>query len=123
MESLREKLTLYGFLTVVVVAVLGVIVSLFRYAAGPSVGLSLVLVLGASGLADTRVGMELYWIVGHLFDIPGINSSGRPGDDPLAGFQYFPWLLMSIATFFIAILAMLWVTMRQTAKKHNQPRT
>jgi hypothetical protein len=63
---------------------------------GPWIGAMIVILVGMTGLSDTRIGTEIVWTVGNTIGMVGGNSSGRPGDDPFLDWRNFPFLTISI---------------------------
>jgi hypothetical protein len=68
---------------------------------GPVLGLALYLILRDVGLEGTRIGSELAFIIDNSFGIAGQNTASGNG---LGDREYFPWLLLSLASLSIGIL-------------------
>jgi hypothetical protein len=101
-------------------AVAGIAVGLGLWlGVGPMLGFILFLGLAQSGVADTRIGRELGYVIVHTVGVGGLNTSGRPGDDPFVGWENFPWLLLSL----VSALAGAWnglLVMRRKAQRTRE---
>jgi hypothetical protein len=86
-----------------------------RMLIGPWIGFGFFAFLGPTGLLETRIGRELAYVVVNLFGAMGLNTSGRPGDDPFMGLENFPWALLSIGI--ASAVAYRFVSRRASKKK------
>jgi predicted outer membrane lipoprotein len=92
---------------VFVILIVAIALSLSFTSIGPNLGFVLCSFLVYSGLLQTRIGMECAWVLLHTIGVSGWNSSGRQGDDPMVGWEYFPWLLLSTGTLLVAMLTII----------------
>ena len=80
---------------------------LVRITVGPVLGFVLVLGPLKEGAMDTRIGRESIYIIVNTLGVAGLNSSGRPEDDPFVGIYNFPWVILVIIviiTFVVAVV-------------------
>jgi hypothetical protein len=86
-----------------------------RMLVGRWIGYGFFVFLGPTGLLETRIGRELAYVVVNLFGAMGLNTSGRPGDDPFLGLEDFPWALLSIGI--ASVVANRFVSRRASKEK------
>jgi hypothetical protein len=87
----------------------------------PMLGLILFFALVQSGISDTRIGRELAYVIVHTLGVPGLNTSGRPGDDPLVGWENFPWLLLSLTTITLGLVAAFFAVRATVRRPEKEP--
>jgi hypothetical protein len=92
------------------VAVAMIAVGLGLWISVPMLGFVLWLVLVYSGSLNTRIGRELAYVLVNAIGVEGLNTSGRPDDDPFTGRENFPWLLLLLVTLIFLVGAMVLLT-------------
>jgi hypothetical protein len=113
MRVSRVRFTVWRLM--VAVAAIAVALGLW-ISVGPILGFVLFLGLSTSGMMGTRIGRELGYVIANTLGVPGLNTSGRPGDDPFVGWDNFPWLLLSLMTISAGVVVVS-LTMRSRAQR------
>lgn len=66
---------------------------------GEIIGFAGVVILIWTGLGDTRIGCEIVFVLDKTVGLGGLNSSGRPDDNPIS-WWCFPWVCLSLTCMF-----------------------